>query len=195
MAQFVFSKVKYFEEYLNRWDSTLDSDFQNKDVIEGFIKQLESPFGFFEVLRVEFGDGLEDEGADGTDPNLAGAVNAIKKADLILSEKEKTLVVSVDKIATIVANKLGFPHVPWFTLTLYVIAIQTALTILSLFFRKDFLNLTVCVCSIYVLNNAKKIKRWTFRVLVFGIFLSVFYDLIWLLLFNDINNDLEDGGV
>ena len=113
----------------------------------------------------------------------------------MLSDKEQTLVVSVDKIAAVVANKLGFPHVPWFTLTLYVIAIQTVLTILSLFFRKDFLNLTVCVCTIYVLNNAKKIKRWTFRVLVFGIFLSVIYDLIWLLLFNDINNDIEDGGV
>jgi hypothetical protein len=32
-------------------------------------------------------------------------------------------------------------------------------------------------------------------VLVLGIFISVIFDLIWLLLFNDINNDVEDGGL
>jgi hypothetical protein len=32
-------------------------------------------------------------------------------------------------------------------------------------------------------------------VLVLGIFFSVIFDLIWLLLFNDINNDVEDGGL
>ncbi len=31
--------------------------------------------------------------------------------------------------------------------------------------------------------------------MVLGIFLSVLYDLIWLLLFNDINNDVDDGGL
>jgi len=32
-------------------------------------------------------------------------------------------------------------------------------------------------------------------VLVLGILFSVLFDLIWLLLFNDINNDVEDGGL
>jgi len=32
-------------------------------------------------------------------------------------------------------------------------------------------------------------------MLVLGIFISVIFDLIWLLLFNDINNDVEDGGL
>jgi hypothetical protein len=57
------------------------------------------------------------------------------------------------------------------------------------------LNLTVCTAAIYILSNTNRIKKWTFRVLVLGIFLSLIYDLIWFLLFNDINNDLEDGGV
>jgi hypothetical protein len=46
-----------------------------------------------------------------------------------------------------------------------------------------------------MISNSSRIKRWTFRVLVLGIFLSVLYDLIWILLFNDINNDVEDGGL
>lgn len=32
-------------------------------------------------------------------------------------------------------------------------------------------------------------------MLVLGILLSVIFDLVWLLLFNDINNDVEDGGL
>ena len=32
-------------------------------------------------------------------------------------------------------------------------------------------------------------------MLVLGILFSVLFDLIWLLLFNDINNDVEDGGL
>ena len=43
--------------------------------------------------------------------------------------------------------------------------------------------------------NPRHIQRWTFRILVLGIFLSVVYDLIWLLIFNDINNDVDDGGL
>ena len=46
-----------------------------------------------------------------------------------------------------------------------------------------------------MMTNTKAVKKWSFRVLVFGILLSLAYDLIWFLLFNDINNDLEDGGV
>ena len=43
--------------------------------------------------------------------------------------------------------------------------------------------------------NPRHIQRWTFRILVLGVFLSVLYDLIWLLIFNDINNDVDDGGL
>lgn len=55
--------------------------------------------------------------------------------------------------------------------------------------------MTVCTSAIYMIVNPRHIQRWTFRVLVLGIFLSVVYDLIWLLIFNDINNDVDDGGL
>jgi hypothetical protein len=53
MLQWVYSKVQYFSEYLSKWDDTLNKDFEDKEQIEKFIKQLESPFGFFEQLRTE----------------------------------------------------------------------------------------------------------------------------------------------
>ena len=78
--------------------------------------------------------------------------------------------------------KLGFTHVPWFTLTKFVLAIQSILTCLVLFFRTDFVNLTVCTAAIYMIYNPDIIRKWTFRVLVIGIFLSLVYDLLWFML-------------
>jgi len=53
--------------------------------------------------------------------------------------------------------KLGFNHVPWFTLTKIVLGIQTILTCFVLFFRTDFVNLTVCTTAIYMLSNTDRI--------------------------------------
>ena len=79
-------------------------------------------------------------------------------------------------------------------MTKVVLGIQTILTIMTLFFRTDFVNLTVCTTAIYMLSNTEKIKKWTFRGLVFGIFISLIYDLLWFF-FQEQSNDLEDGGV
>jgi len=65
---------------------------------------------------------------------------------------------------------------------------------MSLFFRTDFVNLTVCTTAIYMLTNTERIKKWTFRGLVFGIFISLVYDLLWFFM-QEQSNDLVDGGV
>lgn len=107
---------------------------------------------------------------------------------------EQKFVQTIDNISNNIAFKLGFSHVPWFTLTKVVLGIYTALTCFVLFFRTDFMNLTVCTAAIYMITNTDKIKRWTFRVLVIGIFISLIYDLCWFLL-QDQSNDAADGGV
>lgn len=78
--------------------------------------------------------------------------------------------------------KLGFSYVPWFTLTKIVLGIYTVLTMFVLFFRPDFINLTVCTAAAYMLMNTDKIKKWTFRTLVMGIFVSLIYDIVWFML-------------
>lgn len=83
---------------------------------------------------------------------------------------------------------------PWFTLTKIVLGIYTTLTCFVLFFRPDFINLTVCTSAIYMILNTEKIKRWTFRALVFGIFISLLIDLFWFML-QDYSNESSDGGV
>jgi hypothetical protein len=61
------------------------------------------------------------------------------------------MVKNIDQVSISIANKFGFSTVPWFTLTKIVLGIYTILTILILFFRPDFINLTVCTAGIYML--------------------------------------------
>ena len=96
--------------------------------------------------------------------------------------KEEEYVKTVDIVSNNIAKKLGFDYVPWFTLTKIVLAIYTMLTCCVLFFRTDFINLTVCTIGIYMMMNTDKIRKWTFRLLVFGIFLSLLYDLFWFMI-------------
>ena len=86
---------------------------------------------------------------------------------------------------------------PWFRITWIILWIYTILTIFVLFHRPDFINLTICVVALYMMFNTDKITRTTFRGLVYAIFFSLFYDLIWFMLkHGEYSDDLKsDGGV
>ena len=70
------------------------------------------------------------------------------------------------------------------------------LTLLSMWQRKDCLNITVCACGIYVLNYPSTIKRSTFRAFVLLILLSWVYDFVYLFVLSSTEaEDEEDGGM
>lgn len=75
--------------------------------------------------------------------------------------------------------KYGYDSVPWFALTWWVLWIYTLLTLLVMFLRPDFLNLTICIIGLYMMFNTDRITKNKFRMLVFGVFLSIIYDLVW----------------
>src|SRR4051812_15190123 len=104
------------------------------------------------------------------------------------------MVKSIDNISYNIAHKLGFNYVPWFTLTKIVLGIYTVLTICVLFFRTDFINLTVCTAAIFMILNTDRIKKWTFRALVLGILLSLLCDLFWFMI-QDFSSEQADGGL
>ena len=118
----------------------------------------------------------------------------VKENEKKIKLKEQALAKNIDNISTNIAYKLGFNYVPWFTLTKVVLGIYTVLTCFVLFFRTDFINLTVCTAAIYMILNTDRIRKWTFRTLVLGIFLSLIYDLFWFML-QDLSSDTTDGGV
>ena len=85
----------------------------------------------------------------------------------------------IDEVAGDLAKRAGYDQVPWFMLTWWVLWIYTGLTMLVMFFKPDFLNITICCIGLNMMFNIDYITKLRFRMLVFGIFLSLLYDLFW----------------
>ena len=85
-------------------------------------------------------------------------------------------------MAVNIARRVGYDSGPWFQLTWWVLWIYTLLTLLVMFLRPDFLNLTVCIIGIYMMFSIDTISKGKFRMLVLGVLISIFYDLAWFFL-------------
>jgi cell division protein FtsW (lipid II flippase) len=68
---------------------------------------------------------------------------------------------------------------PWLRVTWVLLWLYTLITVLVLFFRPDFINLTVCVIALFMMFNTDRITRFRFRLLVLGIFITLLYDPFW----------------
>ena len=86
MLQWVYSKVDYFKDYLEKWDVTLENDISEKDQIEKFIKQLESPFGFLENAAEAFQTENDNDDPTSQPQNALEAI--VKINDKSLKDKE-----------------------------------------------------------------------------------------------------------
>ena len=192
MLHWVYSRVQYFNEYLSKWDETLIKDIEEKDMIERFVKQLENPFGFLDTLKEDNQhetDTHDDDEAQNGDKPKSDFERVVKEQDEKLKKHEAKVIEGIEVISNNIAQRLGFSHVPWFTLTQIVLGVYTVLTCFVLFFRTDFINLTVCTAATYMILNTDQIKKWTFRALVFGIFLSLAFDLVWFFFIQDFSSD------
>lgn len=72
------------------------------------------------------------------------------------------------------------------------------ITMLVHFYKADFVNLTACTIAIYLLTFADVVKEKYWRYLVFGIILTLLYDLYWFwerYSGYDGDDDAEDGGM
>jgi len=94
-----------------------------------------------------------------------------------------------------IAKRFGFSYVPWYNLTIFVLAIYSTLTCFVLFYRSDFLNLTICTVGVYMMLNTESIRKWTFRLLVFAIVISMIYDLVWFFIQDLGVEHPDDGGL
>ena len=77
------------------------------------------------------------------------------------------------------ALRIGVREIPWYRVTLYLTLAYAVVTLLTLFYRADFLNLTICTVAIYFLLNVESLSKNLFRFLVLGLFFACLYDLIW----------------
>lgn len=132
-------------------------------------------------MAVEVQEESEEDEEDNGKPKTQMEI-MMKDNDQKMRAQELVAIKTVDNITQGLAKKLGFSYVPWFTLTKVVLGIYTALTCAICFYRPDFLNLTICTAAIFMILNTDMIKKWTFRVLVLGIFMSLLYDLFFFMI-------------
>ena len=99
-----------------------------------------------------------------------------------MEKHEKVMEAKIDIVANNLAKKYGYESVPWFKLTWWLLWIYTLLTVLVMFFRPDFINMTVCIVAIYMMFNTDRISKGKFKMLVFGIILSLVYDIAWFIM-------------
>jgi len=64
---------------------------------------------------------------------------------------------------------------------------------LSCMAKADSLNITVCCLAIYQLVHSAELTKNSFRGLVLLLLLSLVYDLVWLLMQSEEENNLFDG--
>jgi hypothetical protein len=85
-------------------------------------------------------------------PALAARMEVVEK-------QEKALEAKIDVVANTFAQKAGYEAVPWFMLTWYLLWLYTMLTVLVMFLRPDFFNLTICVTGLFMMFNTDRITK------------------------------------
>jgi len=98
-------------------------------------------------------------------------------------------------ISNKMARSIGMNGMPWYSCTLLVTYIYMFFSICVLFYRPDFINLTVVTAALFMLYNPDRIKKWTFRMLVLGIFMTIIYDLVFFFFMDYSVADTGDGGL
>jgi hypothetical protein len=84
---------------------------------------------------------------------------------------------------------------PWKLVTEGCLAVYFILTCFSMFYRTDFLNLTVSSVGFFVLENPSTINFHNWRLLTLIIALTWVYDVVYLLILHDSRIEtMADGG-
>lgn len=86
---------------------------------------------------------------------------------------------------------------PWFRLTWVVLVIYAILTLIIMFYRPDYINLTISTVALYMMFNTDSITKIRFRLLVVGIIMTLIFDLFWFALkhYEYSVSSSEDGGL
>lgn len=109
-----------------------------------------------------------------------------------------------DQKARVVATRLGFEVIPWIKATYFVLYIQMVFCCLSMYYRADFVTATIVAIGFYLVDTLHKGLELTpqerktfynrmekrFEVLMFGIVVSMVYDIVWFIM----NNYSTDDG-
>lgn len=159
---------------------------------------MEKPFGFLATLKsLAIYDAEDDKSDDEEDPDSEKAAAAQLAKDTFKSEgmkqREAAIVGTFENVTDGVARSIGLDGCPWYLLTIIVLWLYIVVTALACFYRADFLNATICVVAFYMVSEPHSVKKWTFRLLVLGVLMSLLFDFAFFML-NDFDLKKVQGG-
>jgi hypothetical protein len=82
------------------------------------------------------------------------------KGDNAYNEKERELEEQFREVANrAIYQYMKINEVPWLDFTRTLLFVESLLCILKMFYRPDFLTLTVCVLAIYMIEVPERTRR------------------------------------
>ena len=189
-VQWIYSEVKFCEQAIKTFDEAIKLHEVQVTNLKKHLEEIREPFSLIFNNELKESTEIEDEQAfiqSMTDPNW-------KKVYMM----EQTLVKRLDPMTEALAANLGYTDDEFpgflFSSLIYVNYFYIIITIMTSFIRPDFLNLTIGCIATLMLNNVRTLRRKHFRLLVFGIILSLCYDMIWLPLeWETYEDDLDES--
>lgn len=64
-----------------------------------------------------------------------------------------------DEKARMVAAQFGMSVIPWIKATFFVLCVQLFFTCLSMYYRADFLTMTIIACGFYLIETLGNLER------------------------------------
>jgi hypothetical protein len=92
-------------------------------------------------------------------------------------------------------KKMGLRRVVWLGVVQTMIALELGLNFLACLSRPDFITTLVCTLAIFFLSDSSDLNRDRFRWLPVFLLVSILYDLVWLLFLQQMNSELQEGGI
>ena len=142
--QWIHSRVAFFTDLVKRLDEILVHDQEEKKTIESHLKRLREPFGFMQFVE----PGHDSLG----DIELAYKANQ-GSLDARFEIGQKRAARSLDSLG----ETFGYRIVPWYSWAVTLLSLYTFLTLLVMYHRPDFVNMTICCVAIYMLTNPETV--------------------------------------
>lgn len=184
--QWIHSRVKFFEDLLERLEQILAEDNRKRADVEKSLRELRAPFGFLEYL--DYGH-FEIDDVNRAKEAASGEIGAQ------FGLYEKKLAVTIDEMA----DNMGYRQPPWYRWLVWLTLIYVFLTLCTCFAIPNFIDLTFSSLTLFLIEPLSLTKN-AFRTVLLGIFISFFYDILHLCLrshfywsFELFYNDTERG--
>jgi len=186
----IHSKTKLIEDRIIQTEEDIDKILGDKKYYQEKVSQLREPFNWLEVGQYA----ANNSPGRPSDTQLAYYHSEIEseddntekhifvKAAPRVGKMEKTMAKSFESVSDNLSLALGIRRTPWFKIMQYFNIVYTLLTLVTLFLRSDFINLTVCVLIYYCIAFVNSIPRYLFRLILVGLVFSWFSDFMWFLL-------------